>query len=167
MSSGNAATINASRISLNPQTVGATFSGSLALAPDGKIYYTRNTCAYLGAINNPDVVGTGCNFQDSAVFLQGKTCVYGLPNLNQSYYSGSFQWDKVCLGDSTHFEISNTTGILGVVWDFGDPGSGLNNTSNIFNAAHLYTSPGTYTVQLIKYYLFFNDTIIDSVKVYA
>jgi PKD repeat protein len=33
-------------------------------------------------------------------------------------------------------------------WDFGDPGSGSDNTSTIQNPLHTYASPGTYTVTL-------------------
>lgn len=32
-------------------------------------------------------------------------------------------------------------------WDFGDPGSGANNTATIKNPKHLYSTPGTYTVR--------------------
>jgi gliding motility-associated-like protein len=32
-------------------------------------------------------------------------------------------------------------------WDFGEPSSGLNNTSSIKNPKHLYSTPGTYTVR--------------------
>ena len=33
-------------------------------------------------------------------------------------------------------------------WTFGDPASGLSNTSNQINPSHVYTSPGVYTVTL-------------------
>ncbi|MEO6611185.1 MAG: PKD domain-containing protein [Chitinophagaceae bacterium] len=32
-------------------------------------------------------------------------------------------------------------------WDFGDPASGPNNTSNLKNPTHLFSGPGTYTVR--------------------
>lgn len=32
-------------------------------------------------------------------------------------------------------------------WDFGDPASGANNTSNIRNPTHIFSAPGTYTVR--------------------
>lgn len=34
-------------------------------------------------------------------------------------------------------------------WDFGDPTSGANNTSDLINPTHLYNLPGTYTITLI------------------
>ncbi|MBK8140519.1 MAG: PKD domain-containing protein [Chitinophagaceae bacterium] len=34
-------------------------------------------------------------------------------------------------------------------WNFGDPGSGVNNTSVLQNPQHSYTAVGTYNVELI------------------
>ena len=34
-------------------------------------------------------------------------------------------------------------------WNFGDPGSGINNTSNLINPVHTYLNPGSYNVWLI------------------
>ena len=31
-------------------------------------------------------------------------------------------------------------------WDFGDPASGVNNTSNLFNPSHTYSDTGLYTI---------------------
>ena len=75
--------------------------GDLRLAPDGKIYYSQ---AYphgfpyqdsmrnyvnenLGVINNPDVMGAGCNFSPFSFYLGGKRTYYGLPN-NPNYSLG-------------------------------------------------------------------------------
>ena len=71
------------------------------LAPDGKIYYsqafpwgvpysdtTRNTVnENLGVVNNPDVVGSGCNFVPFSFYLGGKRTYYALPN-NPDYELG-------------------------------------------------------------------------------
>jgi gliding motility-associated-like protein len=34
-------------------------------------------------------------------------------------------------------------------WDFGDPASGANNTSNAINPTHLYATPGTYNIVMV------------------
>jgi hypothetical protein len=60
----------------------------LQLATNGKIYSARGpipTHQYLGAINNPNVAGLNCNYQDSAVNLNGRTASYGLPNFIDSF----------------------------------------------------------------------------------
>ena len=76
-------------------------NGAVRLAPDGKIYYSqaypygfpyqdtmRNTVnENLGVINNPDVVGNGCNFSPFSFYLGGKRTYYGLPN-NPDYNLG-------------------------------------------------------------------------------
>lgn len=58
---------------------------ALQLGPDGKIYIAREGKTYLAVINNPNVQGLGCNFQDNAVSLNSKSCSLGLPNLIDSY----------------------------------------------------------------------------------
>lgn len=69
--------------------------GGLQLGPDGKIYSVTNGDKYLDAINNPNLAGAACNFQDSAVLLSGTFyCRYGLPNNFQTlFYSGGCQVD--------------------------------------------------------------------------
>ena len=79
--------------------------GAVRLAPDGKIYYSQayisqTVLSYpyadsmrnyinenLGVINNPDVVGSGCNFAPFSFYLGGKRTYYGLPN-NPNYSLG-------------------------------------------------------------------------------
>lgn len=42
-------------------------------------------------------------------------------------------------------------------WDFGDPGSGANNTSTLVNPSHTYASTGTYTIVLTSGFSGCND----------
>jgi len=44
--------------------------------------------------------------------------------------------------------LDNPT-ITSWLWDFGDPASGINNTSNLQNPSHSFSAPGTYTVKLV------------------
>lgn len=52
-------------------------------------------------------------------------------------------------------------------WDFGDPASGVNNTSNLRNPTHLFTAPGTYTVRFADITTpgCLSDTIVHQVTV--
>jgi hypothetical protein len=86
---------------LSPQEAG----GALRLAPDGKIYWSciwENGIQFsypyadtmyhtenmnLSVINDPDVVGSGCNFSLYSFNLGGKRCYWGLPN-NPDYSLG-------------------------------------------------------------------------------
>ncbi|MGV1006539.1 MAG: PKD domain-containing protein, partial [Candidatus Nanopelagicales bacterium] len=58
-----------------------------------------------------------------------------------------------CLGDAVHFtDLTTTSGsqmIAGWSWNFGDPASGIFNTSALQNPSHSYASAGTYTIRLI------------------
>ena len=53
-----------------------------------------------------------------------------------------------CAGNTIHFTDSSTGCPSVYAWDFGDPGSGALNFSNVHNPAHDYASPGTYDVTL-------------------
>ena len=58
-----------------------------------------------------------------------------------------------CLGTAVEFEdISQLNGAGSIVqwqWNFGDPGSGIQNTATVADPNHLFTAAGSFTVQLI------------------
>ncbi len=60
---------------------------ALELAPDGKIYVAQHQSStqsnYLSIISKPDLLGADCLFSQSALYLGGKLCQRGLP---QMYY---------------------------------------------------------------------------------
>ncbi|MBP6403338.1 MAG: T9SS type A sorting domain-containing protein [Bacteroidia bacterium] len=89
----NASNIFGSRISIYTEKVPAS-GGLLKLGPNGKIYLA---CLYeygwpyadsvrniynenISVIENPDILGPGCNFRPFSVYLGGKRCYWGLPN---------------------------------------------------------------------------------------
>ncbi len=63
-----------------------------------------------------------------------------------------FNYDPACYGTPTQFWDNSSGGggltITSWYWDFGDPQSGVNNTSTLQNPEHVYTEPGTYDVIL-------------------
>jgi gliding motility-associated-like protein len=54
--------------------------------------------------------------------------------------------NKNCSGDISDFSLTNITNIKSVVWDFNDPSSGTNNTSNNIDTSHIFSTKGTYKV---------------------
>lgn len=48
-------------------------------------------------------------------------------------------------------QSSGTPAIVSWAWNFGDPSSGVNNTSSLQNPAHIFTVPGVYNVCLTIY----------------
>ena len=63
-----------------------------------------------------------------------------------------FTADTACFDSPTHFTDGSTPGsgtLITWQWNFGDPGSGTNNTSTQQNPSHIYSAPGTYNVSLL------------------
>jgi len=131
---------------------------ALQLAPDGKIYFAKDNLSYLGVINDPDVLGMGCNYNQNGVSLNGKFSRLGLPTFPPSIFSSSTMINNFCLGDSTSF----VTGMVvdSLQWDFGDGTSSVLNSIN-----HLYQDTGKYIVVLKMYNGLFTDSIIDTINI--
>ena len=63
----------------------------------------------------------------------------------------TFVNDTVCFNDYTHFRAVNQADgdtLYNLRWDFGDPNSGPNNNSTLYNPPHLFSAPGIYPVKL-------------------
>ena len=67
--------------------------------------------------------------------------------------TADFTFNTTCLGNTTQFtDLSLPPGgdtIVSWLWDFGDPSSGVLDTSTFQNPQHNYAVSGTYTVRLI------------------
>jgi hypothetical protein len=59
----------------------------------------------------------------------------------------TFTANPVCFGDTTYFTPSAAGATL-YDWNFGDPTSGIHDSSKHESPGHLFTAPGTYTVTL-------------------
>jgi len=120
---------------------------SLQLGPDNKIYVCVASHSYLDIISNPNTVGIGCNYKQDGIFLGGRKSSHGLPTFIPSlFFLKKILFENVCFGDSTKFSLPNT--VDSVVWNFGDPASGINNTSTDFEPSHVFSSPGVYNVSI-------------------
>lgn len=118
---------------------------ALQLGPDGKIYIAHFNQPNLGVINNPDVMGSGCNLQLNAIDLAGRRCQLGLPPFVTSYfYVPYIQSDTHCEDQTTNFSINTSLPIISATWDFGD-GSALVSGAS---PSHTYTTSGNYTVSV-------------------
>jgi gliding motility-associated-like protein len=124
--------------------------GQMQLASDGKIYSSSIDKDALDVINFPNVIGLGCGYNRESFFLGGKIARSGLPPFIQSFFflsENTIIYEETCFGDSTSFKLENT--VDSVVWNFGDPVSGINNTSTNLEATHLFSSPGIYEVSVV------------------
>jgi hypothetical protein len=151
LSSGDPTTILDSRVIV--ATVGQNSDpiGAIQLGPDNRMYIARRNSSYLSRINSPNVIGIGCGFVDNALNLSGRQCTYGLPPFIQSFFflTADYYWDTPsCDGTPVQFYTSASDTPDSVLWNFGDPASGPENTSTLLNPTHLYPGPGTYWVTL-------------------
>ncbi|MFC5271362.1 T9SS type A sorting domain-containing protein [Adhaeribacter terreus] len=70
-----------------PVTPTAFLFGGMQLALDSKIYLGKRNAESLGVITYPDSLGLSCNYQHTAIFLNGRRNSSGLPNFVQSLFS--------------------------------------------------------------------------------
>lgn len=170
ISSGDITEIQNSQVVL-PTNVNVAL-GALQLGPDGKMYLGRENSPYLGVINFPNVKGAGCNLVPNGVFLGGKVSQLGLPGFISSILvNNDITWQGDCTGAPTSFTLDRELSIVdSVYWVFGDTLSAGNaDTGVVVN--HIYTSPGSYTVQAIVVYdtldIALYDTIYTKVTIKA
>lgn len=124
---------------------------AIQLGPDGKMYAVRvasnindnPNIPFISVINNPDVLGVGCDFQLDAINLGTGIADAGLPQFIQSFFSVGFNYTNVCAGNAAQFNANISESYDSILWDFGDT-----NTSTDENPSHTYASAGTYTVTL-------------------
>ena len=143
------ADVSNSRVILDqiPSLLSSDLAGSLQLAVDRKVYYSRPGTS-LSVINNPNELGTQSDFDLNSVPLGFRTAQFGLPPFIQSFFESIFEVENLCFGDATQFTIFSDADVGTATWDFGDPASGAANTSTALNPTHMFSAPGTYIVTL-------------------
>ncbi len=63
--------------------------------------------------------------------------------------NGIIASSDTCLQNNIPFSIVSSASITSVLWNFGDPSSGVSNTSTTFTPSHLFTAVGSYTVTAV------------------
>lgn len=139
----------------------------MQLAPDGKIYSSStNSVSSLHIINSPDEPGLACQYQQHGIELpnrnaysmptfpnyrlgplDGSACdTLGLDNLPVSWWRSeqdTLDPMQVYFHDLSYYEPTEWH------WSFGDPASGVNNSSLERHPQHIFSAPGTYEVCLM------------------
>lgn len=147
LSSNNPATILASRIVVGSVGQALDPIGALQLGPDNRMYIARMGSTYLSRINQPNVVGPGCDFVENALGLAGRQSRYGLPPFIQSFFflSADFYWDEpACDGNVIQFYTSASDNPDSVRWTFPD-----GSQSTELNPSYLFPNTGLFGVQLV------------------
>jgi len=111
----------------------------------------------INAPGNPDVIHEYITAGTFTVTLrvstsQGCEDEFELTITTSASPLADFIFENTCANAPVNFTSqavpNGGTSIIGYLWNFGDPTSGTNNTSNLQNPAHIYANPGTYTVLL-------------------
>ncbi len=85
----NANNIENSQVTIDERQL---YRGGLQLGPDGRIYRALSATynqgiPSLAIINNPNVIGTGCDYQHLGIGLSGRASRQGLPPFIQSFFT--------------------------------------------------------------------------------
>jgi WD40 repeat protein len=136
----NSADIPSSKITIYDGNI----PGQMQVGPDNKIYIAFGGRFYLGVINDPNVLGLGCNFLLDGFYLGSKKSKLGLPSFNQSFFfTPSIIVDSNCVGETSSFSFSTSQTVLSATWNFGD-----GTTSNSIIPTHVYSNSGSYNVSI-------------------
>ena len=124
--------------------------GSMQLAPDNKIYVAEYGGTSIGVINDPNTLGTACNFATASVPIPG-TCSWGLPNFqaplaNQQPIALFNAPNHICPGTCTDF-TNMSLNATSFIWTF--TGANPQNSTDANPTNICYNTPGTYDVSLI------------------
>ena len=177
----NNAAFVASRIIVGstPSTSNSYEVCALQMAPNGKIYVALQNRARLGVIENPNVLGVGCTYNDNGVSLAGVNTFananmvsqLGLPAFPSFFVKEPvvIRDTNVCFQDQTKLKLSDTTDVNTIAWYWNSLGTALPSTPNSTDWEPLVTFPsaGDYQVMAIATYPCFVDSIIDTVTIYA
>ena len=121
---------------VNAQTYTVIFDGTTMFT------YTGNIVANFFA-GNP-IVNWGWSGSTGGGYNQQEFCVQSISNWVAPV---NYQSCNLTV-PFTDISTSNVGSVLSWAWNFGDPGSGANNTSSLQNPTHTYPAAGTYTVTL-------------------
>jgi gliding motility-associated-like protein len=163
---------SSSSVIASKQTIytGAPATWFIQLADNGKIYSARGSQSTLGVINNPNALGTACNYTTAGPSVAPQNALLGLPNFvlssvkplpppftytvnpAQGCQTAFFTTPAVVQTYTTVGCVSSGYSVTGLSWNFGDPASGSANTSSLSAPSHSYSAPGTYTAQLVIQY---------------
>jgi gliding motility-associated-like protein len=110
-----------------------------------------------GGLFTPSLVGPGTYLIKYTFTSSAAGCIDTLSNYitvidsasaRFTYSASNCEGSPVSFNSITSSIPSGAGSITGWSWDFGDPASGVNNTSTAQNPTHLFTSWGNYTVKL-------------------
>jgi hypothetical protein len=141
--------------------------GTLQMGPDGKIYLVRYNVYYLGVINNPDSLGTACDYVSNGFSTSPHYNYLGLPNYVMSWISVpndtvslvSFAASNNTLCEKFCTDFIDSSQNNPTAWEWIFPGGNPSSSIDQNPAGICYSTPGVYDVTLITTSATGNDTL--------
>lgn len=130
-------------------SMGYELNGAIQLGNNGRVYV--NISDNLCEISMPENLGVACNYSRYTVWSGQFSPNGNLPAFLQSYFRYPVIATGNCQFQNISFSIQNLSGVNAILWDFGDPASGSNNTSTSFTPTHIYSQQGAFEVKAILY----------------
>ncbi len=143
-----AANIQASKVLVASANM---LTGALQIAPDGRIYITRDLDNFLGYFGSPNSFGNSSNYVKQGLYLSGRLSEAGLPPHIPQLIFNHLPPLNVCINDTVAFNPQFLQRADSFIFFFGDPMSGQDNYTTKLPAWHVYTNPGFHKVELIYY----------------
>ena len=140
---------------------------AMQLAPNGKIYIASENRPYINVINNPNMIGTNCNYESEAFIFTEATSLMGMPNFVQTWnYKPEFKVENTCYNDTTYFSFHETETTDSCRWTIYDSlGSQLVNFYD-YNNYYVFDNTGKYYTKLVVYHCGVVDVIGDTIDIY-
>ncbi|MCD4745149.1 MAG: gliding motility-associated C-terminal domain-containing protein [Bacteroidales bacterium] len=140
---------------------------ALQVGTDSKIYIAVVNEPYLSIINYPNLKGLYCGYEEKKIYLNGKNCLMGLPDFNQSYFNKpSISIKNACVGEMTSFSFDYSLNIDSVKWNLGSNIQEAVKYDHPFIYDHKFNFSESYTVNLMVYHCEAIDTITENITIY-
>jgi gliding motility-associated-like protein len=123
--------------------------GAIQIANNGKMYV--NVQNQLCEISDPENSGMACNYTRFKVWSGSQYGDLNLPTYIQSYFRFPVIATGNCQFQNISFSVQNLNGVSSIIWDFGDPASGVNNSSTSLNPTHIFSLEDSYEVKAVLY----------------
>ena len=148
----------------------------IACGPDGKLYITTHIGSIpsnkIDAVLNPNVKGSGCNYRENYMRLNGITN-FEVPNMVMNHVGTcqentgyQFEVDAgVCRGQEAHFKVNGQqSGMDSIRWYVNDS-SQAGKFYPDFSFSHTYASTGTYHPFAVLFFCGHKDTFFFTIHV--
>ncbi len=121
--------------------------GALQIATDGKIYFPIYKTPFLGSIDKPNVVGTGCEMKMNTVDLHGRLARLGLPTFTQSFFENT-KTTKVTYFNGTTAKKGETLVLKNINFDFAKSTLQASSNLELTKVVTFLKSNPTYNIAL-------------------